>query len=255
MPRKPPDDILIQITVHNRGPEAAELHVLPTLWFRNQWSWHAGADRPTLAQLGTSPPAKAVVKAVDPKLGKRLLYCDGDVSAAVHGERNQHAARIFGVPNRSPYVKDSINNYVVHGQEGAVNPEKTGTKAAAHYRADASVRAMRRVVRLRLRYLAPRRVRQTQGRTASLPFGSPFDEGFERRRKEADEFYAAITPSSLSADEANVMRQALAGMLWSKQFYHYDVDKWLEERGSDPFKAPRKAARATTTGTTCTTAT
>src|SRR5262249_19840710 len=148
--------------------------------------------------------------------------------------------RIFGVPNRTPYVKDGINNYIVHGQEGVVNPEKKGTKVAAHYRLTVNP-GQCQVVRLRLSDVAPAAFAQTNGATAG-PFGSPFADVLQARRKEADEFYQSVIPASLNTDQANVMRQALAGMLWSKQFYHYDVDKWLEERGSDPFKATRKPA-------------
>jgi len=236
--KESPENILIQINVHNRGPEAAVLHVLPTLWFRNQWAWHGGPDRPTLEQL---PGARAgsVVKAVDAKLGERYLYCEGD-APLLFTENETNTQRIFGIPNRSPYVKDSINDYIVHGQEGAVNPEKKGTKAAAHYCLTVNPGECR-VIRLRLADVAPAAFADTKGETIG-PFGDHFDQVFQARRNEADEFYASITPPALGVDAANVMRQALAGMLWSKQFYHYDVDKWLEERGSDPFKATRKAA-------------
>jgi hypothetical protein len=232
------EDILIQISVHNRGPEPAEVHVLPTLWFRNQWSWHGSPDRPSLHQIA-GPPAEGIVKAMDAKLGERHLYCDGEVSL-LFTENETNTQRIFGVPNRTPYVKDGINNYIVHGQEGAVNPEKKGTKVAAHYRLTVNP-GQSQVVRLRLSDVAPASFAQTNG-SATGPFGSPFEATLQARRKEADEFYATVIPSSLSADAANVMRQALAGMLWSKQFYHYDVDKWLEERGSDPFKPKHKQA-------------
>ncbi len=232
------EDILIQITVHNRGPEPAELHVLPSLWFRNQWSWQPNPDRPTLQQHA-GPPGRNVIKAVDAKLGERYLYCETDVPL-LFTENETNTQRIFGAPNRSPYVKDGINNYIVHGQEGAVNPEKKGTKAAAHQRLRLNP-GESQVVRLRLSDMAPAAFARTDGKGAA-PFGNHFEEVMRARRKEADEFYAAITPPSLNADQANVMRQALAGMLWSKQFYHYDVDKWLEERGSDPFKATRKQA-------------
>jgi hypothetical protein len=228
--KESPEDILIQIGIHNRGPEPAELHVLPTLWFRNQWSWHGSLDRPSVQQIpGTS--AVGVIKAVDAKLGERYLYCDGNVPL-LFTENETNTQRIFGVPNRTPYVKDGINNYVVHGQQAAVNPEKKGTKVAAHYRLTFKSGECR-TVRLRLSPTAP------EG--AGNPF-SDFDDVLEVRHKEADEFYDTVIPRSLNADQANVMRQALAGMLWSKQFYHYDVDKWLEERGSDPFKATRKQA-------------
>jgi hypothetical protein len=232
------EDLLIQITAHNRGPDAAELHVLPTLWFRNQWSWHGGATRPALEQIAATP-ARSVIKAVEAKLGERYLYCEGDVPL-LFTENETNTLRIFGVPNRSPYVKDGINNHVVHGHGGVVNPDKTGTKAAAHYRVTVEPGGCR-VIRLRLSPTAPAALAQGNGPGGS-PFGGGFEEVLQARRKEADEFYAAITPPFLDADAANVLRQALAGMLWSKQFYHYDVEKWLEERGSGPFKATRKAA-------------
>lgn len=233
-----PEDILIQITILNRGPEAAELHVLPTLWFRNQWSWHGSQDRPSLEQIAGTK-AVNVVKAVDTVLGERYLYCDGE-APLLFTENETNTQRIFGVPNRTPYVKDGINNYIVAGQTGAVNPDKRGSKAAAHYRFRLDP-GQCETVRLRLSQVAPGHFARTNGHQAG-PFGSAFDEELETRHKEADAFYATVIPSSLNADAANVMRQALAGMMWSKQFYHYDVDKWLEERGSDPFKAVRKAA-------------
>jgi len=236
--KESPEDILIQISIHNRGPEPALLHVLPTLWFRNQWSWHGHPDRPALQQLARTNKG-SIVKAVDAKLGERYLYCDGDASL-LFTENETSTQRIFGVPNRSPYVKDSINDYVVHGRKEAMNPEKKGTKVAAQYRLTVNP-GQSQAVRLRLSDVAPPAGAQTNGEDAT-PFGSHFDEVLQARRKEADEFYKAITPAAFNNDEANVMRQALAGMLWSKQFYLYDVDKWLEERGSDPFKATRKAA-------------
>ena len=232
-----PEDILIQISAHNRGPEEADLHVLPTLWFRNQWSWQATADRPVLLEIPGH--GGRVVRAVDAALGVRYFACEGDVPL-LFTENETNTLRIFGVPNRTPYVKDSINDFVVHGQEGRLNPEKTGTKAAAHYRLTVGPGECR-TIRLRLSDVAPPAAAQGNGNAAG-PFGGRFDEVFRARRAEADEFYAAVIPPSLDADAANVMRQALAGMLWSKQFYHYDVDKWLEERGSDPFKPTRKAA-------------
>jgi hypothetical protein len=233
-----PEDILIQITIHNRGPEAAEVHVLPTLWFRNQWSWQSQTDRPQLRQV-TGTPGMGVIQASDPVLGDRYFSCAGDMPL-LFTENETNTQRIFGVPNRSPYVKDSINSYIVHGQAEAVNPEHQGTKAAAHYHLTINPGASQ-VVRLRLSEVAPAALAQSNGGTAS-PFGAQFEATLQARRQEADAFYASVIPTSLTADEANVMRQALAGMLWSKQFYHYDVDQWLEERGSDPFKSIRKAA-------------
>jgi len=233
-----PEDMLIQISVHNRGPEPASLHVLPTLWFRNEWSWHAGADRPTLQQIAGTP-AQSVIEAADARLGKRFLYCAGDASL-LFTENETNTRRIFGVPNRSPHLKDSINDYIVQGQEKAVNHEQRGTKAAVHHRLVVSPGECQ-VIRLRLSDVAPASLAETK-REGSTVFGQHFEDVLKTRREEADAFYRAITPASLGADVANVMRQALAGMLWSKQFYHYDLDKWLEERGSDPFKSTRKAA-------------
>jgi hypothetical protein len=236
--KKSPEDLLIRISVHNRGPDPAELHVLPTLWFRNQWSWHGSLYRPMLDEASASKSG-GVIRAVDSVLGERYLYCDGQ-AALLFTQNETNTQRIFGVPNRSPYVKDSINDFIVHGRTEAVNPEKKGTKAAAHYRLTIKP-GEGQVVQLRLSNVAPADLARGNGQAAG-PFGSHFDEVFQARKKEADEFYAAITPPGLDTDAANVMRQALAGMLWSKQFYHYDVDRWLEERGSDPFKETRKAA-------------
>ena len=235
--KETPENLLIQISIYNRGPEPAELHVLPTLWFRNQWSWHGGSGGRDLREVSTAS-SHGVVKAVDHELGERYLSCEGAVPL-LFTENETNTQRIFGVANRSPYVKDSINDYVVHGRTDAVNPEKKGTKVAADYHLNVPAGECQ-VVRLRLSNVAPAAAGSNGDRAA--PFGRHFQEVFQARRNEADEFYAAIIPKSLDADAANVMRQALAGMLWSKQFYHYDVDKWLEERGSDPFKASRKAA-------------
>ena len=232
-----PEDMLIQISIHNRGSEAAELHVLPTLWYRNQWSWQAAADRPALEQISSSK-GYCVVKTSDAKLGERYFYCEGGASL-LFTENETNTQRIFGVPNRTPYVKDGINNAIVHGREEAVNPARKGTKLAGHYYLTVKA-GEQQVIRLRLSDAAP--AAAGRAKLKSGLFGADFDDVIEARRKDADEFYNAIIPISLNADQANVMRQALAGMLWSKQFYHYDVDKWLEERGSDPFKTKRKAA-------------
>src|SRR6478736_2872036 len=204
---------------------------------RNQWSWQGASERPVLQQVKGAAD-QGIVKAADGKLGERFLYCSGDVPL-LFTENETNMQRTFGVANRTPYVKDGINNSVVDGQSAAVNPAQTGTKAAAHYKVTIAA-GKSTTIELRLSDISPAAF-AGNGRVAG-PFGSPFNKAFESRRQEADEFYKAITPPTLGADEANVMRQALAGMLWSKQFYHYDVDKWLEERGSDPFKATRKAA-------------
>jgi Mannosylglycerate hydrolase MGH1-like glycoside hydrolase domain len=233
--KESPEDILIQISVHNRGAEAAELHVLPTLWFRNRWSWQKGSNKPILQQVA----GDSIVKVIDPELGERYLYCD-EATPLLFTENETNTERIFGVPNQSPFVKDGINNYIVHGQEGAVNPEKKGTKVAADYRLMVNPGECQ-VIRLRLSNVAPGGADRSSSKSSDV-LGREFGEVIQSRRREADEFYASIIPPSLDADAANVMRQALAGMLWSKQFYYYDVDKWLEERGSEPFKPDRNSA-------------
>src|SRR5262249_51615611 len=161
-----PEDILIQISVHNRGPESAELHVLPHLWFRNTWSWEPGAGKPGLQRVGNA------IKAVHPKLGERFLYCD-QAATLLFTENETNTRRIFGVPSRSPYVKDGINNYLVHNDALAVNPEETGTKAAAHYRLTVKPGECQ-VVRVRLSDVAPGN---------RDPFGD-FDEVMKTRPKE-----------------------------------------------------------------------
>jgi hypothetical protein len=231
-----PEDVLVRITVHNRGPEPAALHVLPTLWFRNEWSWRAGTERPMLQKVAGTP-ARAVVKAVHPIIGERYLYCEGD-APLLFTENETNTLRIFGVPNSSPFVKDGINDHVVHGQEGVVNPGMTGTKVAAHYQLIVPP-GESRAVRLRLSDVPPDALPLSNG-AKDTPFGEAFDAVMDARRKEADEFYASVIPAAVGPDGANVMRQALAGMMWGKQFYHYDVDKWLRDRGSDPFKPTRK---------------
>src|SRR6516162_4479040 len=181
-----------------------------------------------------------VIQASDPELGERYLTCAGDVPL-LFTDNDTNTQRLFGVPNRSPYVKDSINDYLVHGQAGAVNPAQQGTKAAAHYRLTVHPGASQ-VVRLRLSEVTPATLAPSNGDAAG-PFGDPFEATLQARRQDADAFYATVIPAVLTADEANVMRQAVAGMLWSKQFYYYDVNRWLEERGADPFKPTRQAPR------------
>jgi hypothetical protein len=232
--KETPENILIRISVHNRGPEPAELHLLPTLWFRNLWAWQAGTERPSLREAAVAAGRRAV-DAQDPRLGIYRLHCEGE-PALLFTENDTNTQRIFGAPDRLPYVKDGIDNYIVHGRRDAVNPEQHGTKVAAHYHLTVPAGGSQ-VVRLRLTDVAP--AAGGDGREAE-PFGEQFDDVLQTRHEEADAFYAEITPPTLNADAADVMRQALAGMLWSKQFYYYDVDKWLEERGSDPFKAARK---------------
>ena len=231
-----PEDMLIEITIANRGPEPAMLHVLPTLWFRNTWSWGGNVEKPLLESAAQTDSMTAVA-ANDPKLGQRYFYCDGSPKL-LFTENDTNTERLFGVPNATPFVKDGINNCVVHGQTDAVNPQQTGTKVAAQYVITVGA-GQSHTLRLRISDLTPSAMtlEPTNG-----PFGREFDHIVQTRRDEADAFYDSITPPSLSEDEARVMRQALAGMMWSKQFYYYDINKWLEERGSDPYKVNRKPA-------------
>jgi hypothetical protein len=207
-----PEDILIRISVHNRGPEAATIDVFPTLWFRNTWSWMEGAARPILRKSG-----EGTVIAQHPDLGDRLLYCD-DCLELLFTENESNVTRLWGQPNPSPYVKDAFHNYAICGKHDAVNPSQTGTKAAAHYRLEVPAEGSK-IVRLRL-----------SAKPVAEPFSS-FEKMFDLRLAEADEFYNGITPASLSEDERRVYRQALAGMLWSKQHYIYDVYSWAHIDG------------------------
>ena len=231
-----PEDILIRITVSNRGPEPAELRVLPTLWFRNRWSPDQGHPKPLLEAVGGPG---CVVRATEAELGEVYLYCDG-TPALLFTENETNAKRLFNGENPTPFVKDGIHNYICNGQADAVNPERKGTKVAADYRLIIPA-AQSQSLRLRL-VSGARPVKSAAHKNGHLLFGQAFDTLIETRREEADEFYDDITPASLSADESSVMRQALAGMLWSKQFYYFDVNRWLEERGCDPFKEKVKRA-------------
>jgi hypothetical protein len=224
------EDILIEITVHNRGPEPASLHVLPTLWFRNTWGWGIPGKRPLLRQVVSD---MTVIEAIHDELGKRYLYAQG-AAELLFTENETNVKRLIGTPNAGPYVKDGIANCVLHGQTAAVNPQRVGTKASAHYAITVAAKGSTKL-RLRLTNAAPAQV-------ADTAFGD-FENLMTSRRKEADEFYAGVIPASLTPDAKNVMRQSLAGMMWSKQYYYYDVDKWLSERGSDPFNPQNKAPR------------
>jgi len=223
--KQTPEDILIQISVCNRGPEAATIHVLPTLWFRNTWTWWPDTPKPSLKQI-TSKNGYPLVAASHTQLGERYLYCEKD-TPLLFTENETNNERIFGTRNAGPHVKDGINNYVVQGAQEAINPGHTGTKAAAHHRVNIEA-GQTATIRVRLSDLAP------------VAMGDPFEsfaEIMQARQSEADEFYQAITPQRVSKDEARVMRQALAGMLWSKQYFGFDVDKWLHEHGVNPMRS------------------
>jgi hypothetical protein len=212
------EDILIRISVVNRGPESAQLVLLPTLWFRNTWSW--GSDEPRASLRRGKVQGRGVAIEVDhPSYGRRWLYCEGSPEL-LFTENETNYRRLYGAENGSPYVKDGINDYIVHGVKEAVNPERVGTKAAAHYPLTI---APGKTVTVRLRFT------DTEiPATGEKPFGTAFDQIFGERQREAEEFYATIIPRDLSSDARSVMRQAFAGLLWSKQFYHYVVKDWLE---------------------------
>ncbi|HVV50724.1 MAG TPA: glucosidase, partial [Polyangia bacterium] len=220
-----PEDLLMEISVWNRGPRAATLHLLPTLWFRNTW-WHGEAARPLIrAAEGRQP----VLEASSPSLGSYLLFCEPG-AALLFADNETNPARRPEARRQGPgaprFFKDGINDYLVNGDRGAINPARAGTKAAVHHLLQIPPRAARA---LRLRLTDARVGPEDDG-----ALGRRFTRLLETRRREADEFYADVIPASLSAERRAVMRQALAGMLWSKQFYDYDVDAWLADHGTAP---------------------
>jgi hypothetical protein len=223
-----PEDILIRVTVCNRGPDTAPIHVLPTLWFRNTWSWEGGGSKPVLRSIEGAEHETIFAHHTDRFFQKKLpdytLQCHGK-PALLFTENETNTERIFGTPNAGAYVKDGINNHVVNGKLQAVNPEQTGTKASAHYHLSIGA-GESAVIKLRLSA-------QSTDATGDV-FGNAFDEVFAARLREADEFYQSVIPPSVSEDTANIMRQAFAGMMWTKQYYYFDVDKWLKDHHAHP---------------------
>ena len=264
-----PDNVLIRASATNRGPAQATLHLLPTIWFRNTWSWGRDNRRPILQQATSN-----VIEAVHHELGSYQLYCE-NADAVLFTENESNFERLWAVPNRSPYVKDSINDAIVLNRIELVNPEKIGTKAAAHYQFTI-VPNETRTIRLRLLPIDPRSARNATPARSSRVVGSAlprtssernpvgeaptgarearalprekspsqafsdFDEVLAVRKVEADEFYAELAPSSLTAEHKAIQRQALSGMLWSKQFYYYIIEQWLV---GDPANPPPPASR------------
>ena len=218
------EDMLIRISVTNRGPETATLNLLPTIWFRNTWSWRQnGVAKPSLRKA-----SDGVVELNHANAGKRWLYCDGSPEL-LFTENNTNTQRLFNFTNGSPYAKDGINDYVVHGNQHAVNPQQTGTKAAANYKLT----------------IAPGETATVHLRLtdhAQQDAFTDFEKIFDARLREADEFYQTVIPDHLSPDARLVMRQAFAGMLWSKQFYHYVVEQWLDGDPATP-KPPAERVR------------
>jgi hypothetical protein len=260
-----PEDILIKITAWNRGPEEAQLDLLPTMWFRNIWSFGEKHGHPKLWRVEDYPNA-VVVAAQESRYGPRWLLAEG-VPEMLFTENETNFDRVFGFPNATPYVKDSFHDYLIHRVREAVNPAQTGTKCAAHYGAQIAPGAS---VTLRLRLTnidphagglhtspealnlqatpapgvgAPPAASKASTQTDN-PFGEQFERTFDLRRTEADQFYAHRFPQEHSDDSRNVLRQAVAGMLWSKQSYHYDVRTWLEgDRGQPRPPAERETGR------------
>ena len=215
-----PEDILIRIRVTNCGPEAASIDVLPTVWFRNIWSWYENPSKPSLKRAASG------VELDDPKYGRRFLHCDTvrlkpDTTPLLFTENETNSERLFGSANASPYVKDAFHRLIVDGEQGAVNPAGRGTKAAAHYALTLAA-GESRTLQLRL------------NQHGEPEFGAAFDGVFDARMREADEFYDTIIPATLSDDAKNVARQAFAGLLWSKQYYHYVVKQWLDGDPGQP---------------------
>jgi hypothetical protein len=233
-----PDDILVKITAFNRGPEAAGLHILPTLWFRNDWSaWIAASNRagekPVIKQI-KSKAGTSVASVSHTELGEFLFSCEGNVPLLFTENETNHAKLFPGQENESLFVKDGISDFLVQGNKESVNPEKTGTKVAAHYLVNIGA-GKSSVIQLRLAGNSLAKGDKT--------FKEDFDEVFADRLLEADKFYKAVTPLSVSKDEANVMRQAIAGMLWSKQYFFFDGDNWLDEHNSNPLHKGFHSAR------------
>ncbi len=222
-----PEDILIKISVWNRGKEPADLHVLPTLLFRNTWSWSEGGTRPALKAIAGKGYSVVHAYHTDPLFRESLndcyFYCQGD-APLLFCDNETNLARLYNAPNTSQYPKDGINNYILHNQKEAVNPEQKGTKTSAHYKLHVPASGCQ-TVSLRLSRLAPDSLAE--------PFES-FEQVISVRNKEADQFYDALmTPELRSdADQANVFRQAMAGMLWSKQYFYYDLNRWLKDHNS-----------------------
>ena len=228
--KRDPEDILIQITVYNRGPDAAMLHVLPTLWFRNTWTWWKGDEKPSLEQ-SSSASGLPEVSAYHPEVGARRFCLDRQVPI-LFTENETNSERLFRQPNVTPYVKDAINDYVVQGRKEAVNPKLTGTKCAAQYKLEV-VAGGSEVIRMRL---CPGLLEQPKSGSSAQDtfFTTDFGDTLRTREEEADQFYDSTMPGGLDADRRMVMRQALAGMLWGKQHYFFDLQFWLREHNVSP---------------------
>jgi hypothetical protein len=221
------NDLLIRITVFNRGPDPAPLHLLPTLWFRNTWSWNHGATKPVI-RLASSGSKLILLEAAHSSLGRMWLASTGG-PGTLFTENETNVERLFGVANGSKPVKDGIHAYIIHGDLHAVSPEASGTKAAFHFQRQLGPGES---------WVIPLRLCDRPGTLDSL--GAEFDSIFDLRRKEAEEFYATMAVERMNTDARSIQRQAFAGMLWNKQFYHYVVREWLEGDPAEPPPPPQR---------------
>jgi Glycosyl hydrolase family 63 C-terminal domain len=224
-----PEDLLIRISVHNRGPDAARLRVLPTLWFRNTWATGEDEGRPILRSHHAG-----VISASHAGIGEYTFVCDAGAEL-LFTENETNTERLWGQPNSMPYVKDAFHEYLIRNRKEAINPQRTGTKAAAHYELEIPA-AGSRVLRLRLT--------KTDSKSVdTLMEPTSFDRIVQKRIADADEFYDRITASSLTEEERRIFRQALAGMMWTKQYYYFDLDRWLDEHHAHPLLGTARATR------------
>ena len=217
-----PDDMLIHVEVTNRGAATAPLHLLPTLWFRNTWTFGGKEGHPELRLAPEAGTGQAIIRASHQTLGEMVLVAEAPAEA-LFTDNETNFQRVFHSPNPTAYQKDGIGRYLVQGEQGAVNPDRRGTKAALHYRRELAP-GEKWSVNLRLT------ANGQPTATAAWSLGQEFDEILTSRRKEADEFYTDLAPATLGDDERSIQRQAFAGMLWNKQFYHYIVARWLRGR-------------------------
>lgn len=225
-----PDDLLIQISAVNRGPESAVLHILPQLWFRNTWWRDEKMNRPEVIETSID---SHVITARYADNSEMYLYC-AETPELLFTENETNTERLWGNPNAYPYVKDGFQEAIVGGNQKAVNPAKKGTKAGVHYTLDIPA-GETGIVKLRISSASPS--------VSFKPFGSKFDSVLQNRHQEADEFFSSITPKSLTPDQAMILRQSISGMMWSKQYYSFDLDYWLEEHQANPLLGGNRASR------------
>ncbi|MGF1575522.1 MAG: glucosidase, partial [Cyanophyceae cyanobacterium] len=218
------EDIAIRLEATNRGSEARPLHLLPTLWFRNSWSWGYDDKKPSMRQI-PSGEAFSLVQADHDQMGSRWLYCQvkGSYQNLLFTENETNQEALFGVPNASPYVKDAFHHYIIDGKTEAINPERVGTKAAVHYQRRLEP-GETWIIHLRL----------SDDQHYPDPFGSDFDHVFLDRQQEADQFYQAVASQYCSGEKCNVQRQAFAGLLWTKQYYHFVIEDWIKGDPAQP---------------------